>query len=389
MKRVLVVHPQFRFLGGAELVAIHVLRWLLLQKNINITLLTLRPVNFSRVHRFTNVTLPWEKLTIRIANCPSILRYARGRFELLKLSFLHRAARNQCAKFDLCISTYNEMDFGKRGVQYVHHPSFAQRMSLRKFHIIEKTTILDRFPPVNKLYRSLVFAISGDSVEGYKSNVTLANSRFTNEIMKEIYDLDGHVVYPALLPDSDNHTAIEWERREFRFISVGRIARDKDYDFVLDTFGALSRRFQQASFLIVGTLVDGAYQKILCDKAKRLGVPLTIKNDVTKQELDSLLGASKFYIHSKREEHFGISVIEAAHAGCLPFVFDSGGTRETIIPTVLRFTTSDELILQIEELLSDLAKLQSTMQEVCNSASRFQASAFDRDLDRLIGPMLE
>lgn len=48
-------------------------------------------------------------------------------------------------------------------------------------------------------------------------------------------------------------------------------------------------------------------------------------------ELQALLGEAVVGLHTMRDEHFGISIVEFMAAGVIPVVHDSGGPREDIV----------------------------------------------------------
>jgi glycosyltransferase involved in cell wall biosynthesis len=55
------------------------------------------------------------------------------------------------------------------------------------------------------------------------------------------------------------------------------------------------------------------------------------------------LGKSRIYLHLMRGEHFGITVVEAMSAGCVPVAHDSGGPREIIGSSGFLWRTKEEI----------------------------------------------
>ena len=56
---------------------------------------------------------------------------------LIKLSLLMRYTRKVSAGFDVLLGVYNETDYGRRGIQYVHYPTYLRprpEVDLRWYH---------------------------------------------------------------------------------------------------------------------------------------------------------------------------------------------------------------------------------------------------------------
>src|SRR6266540_1694231 len=54
---------------------------------------------------------------------------------------------------------------------------------------------------------------------------------------------------------------------------------------------------------------------------------MTIFNP-SRETYHEILGEAKVYLHLMEGEHFGITIVEAMSAGCVPVVHDSGGPKE-------------------------------------------------------------
>ena len=181
--RILLVHPQFDTIGGAELVAMRVIALLIDKYNADVTLLTLNPDQdiYNQCKEFIN--LDSRLLSIQIADCPQWIRKNKDRFHLLRLAYIHRHAKRIAAKYDLCISTYNEIDFGRPGLQYIHHPNFAPRALMHSYKMIGERSCLDVIPIFGRIYYNLISRISKGNVKGFQSNISIVNSEFMQKII--------------------------------------------------------------------------------------------------------------------------------------------------------------------------------------------------------------
>ena len=87
------------------------------------------------------------------------------------------------------------------------------------------------------------------------------------------------------------------------------------------------------------------------------GLPVTFHLDATKEALSGLYGEAALYWHAAgygadlqkepgRAEHFGIAIVEAMSAECVPVVFAAGGPTEIVTHGVdgFLFSTEDELV---------------------------------------------
>ncbi len=389
MKRVLLVHPQFAIIGGAELVALQMLRWLIEREDVRATLLTLVTPNFDDARTATGLQIDPGRLDVHTVGLPFNLERAHGKFEMIKIGFLHRTARQISKEFDLCISSYNELDFGpgRFGIQYVHHPILLSRRRLQKLKIIDQKSTRDHIPFLNGLYLYVARLIRGGG-NGFKKNRTLVNSKFMQDMIRLAYGIDSTVVYPGFLSDGRPVWTTPWEERDFTFVSVGRISEDKQVLRLIRLFRALRDVFPTATFVLAGRTIDPAYLSRVNHEAHDLNVPLQVMIDAPKDQIDALLERSKFFLHAKEHEHFGIAILEAGNAGCLTLVPDSGGQREIVSPPILRYSNPEELVRNVRLLMEDAAARKKAMEELQNGLNLFRVSLFEKRLEEIVGELL-
>lgn len=389
MKRALVVHPEFEVIGGAEQVSAHILQWLVVNAAIEVTLLSLSPVMPASLVKAGMSEEASKRVKTLLAGCPGFVRKSNGALHLLKLSYLHRSARALCREYDVCISTYNELDFGKMGIQYIHHPSFADRSFLREMKILGRRSILDRIPMADLVYRKMVSVVSGERRSGFTKNLTLVNSFFMQRVVSEVYGITGEVVYPAAVINPKHLELKPWEERALRFVTISRIAPDKDLLAVIDYFSVLQKAFPEAEFVILGRGDDPEYENLIALKAKKRGIRLRIQKGLSDMELKTLLENTKYYVHARVNEHFGIAVVQAVAAGCLVMVHDSGGPREIVQRAELRFENADDLVMKVIRLNKDPLLRSQVMSASQSGLDRFTLSAFYSHLDAVLRPLIE
>jgi glycosyltransferase involved in cell wall biosynthesis len=305
---------------------------------------------------------------------------------MLKLAFLHREAKRISPEYDICISTYNEVDFGRKGFQYIHHPNYPPRGFLNRYEIIAGRNLLDTVSFLDRLYRWVVRKISSATVSGFRANVSAVSSSFAAELVQKAYEIDSTLLYLPFLGER-NSTPIEWKDREFRFVSVGRISRDKRFLELVDLYAHLHKIYEHAGYYILGRSFDSDYEAEVVRRAREKGVPLHIVKNLSREQLNDFLEKSKFYIGPKRFEHFGLAVLEAATLGCMTFVDNSGGQTEIVTPSVLRFRTAQELGENISRLVGDPLLGSETLEQLKSDLRKFDRDNFDRILGSLLIPI--
>ena len=57
---------------------------------------------------------------------------------------------------------------------------------------------------------------------------------------------------------------------------------------------------------------------------------IEFREDLSRDELNRLMGRSRYGIQAMENEHFGMATAEMTRAGCLVFAHDSGGSPEVL-----------------------------------------------------------
>jgi len=387
-KKILVIHPQLKKIGGAEQFALRLIDLLIAECNVHVTILTLEYVELSHLSMNGIFNFSADSISIQIAYCPRWLANQTDRFHLLRIGYLHRAAKKHAPNYDLCISTYNEIDFGRKGFQYIHHPNFAPRKFLHSFEITSTKNIFDSIPLFETLYRRIILLISRNTLDGIRMNTTCVVSLFMHDIIRELYQINARVVYPSFLTIKENQGGEVWDRRRFQFLSVGRIAPDKNFIELLELYKSLSIKFPEANFFIVGRNTNNDYFNLLKQKAKELNLQVNILTDINHDDLNGLLKNSKFYIGPKHFEHYGNTTFEAAWAGCLTLVHDSGGQTEIITPSILRYKSVQDLVQRVSELIADESLRKNILDQVHNHLKELTPEQFNQKILAVIGPLI-
>ena len=88
------------------------------------------------------------------------------------------------------------------------------------------------------------------------------------------------------------------------------------------------------------------------------------------------MAEAKVYVHCARNEQFGIAIVEAMAARCVPVVHDSGGPREIVTQDVgYRWQNTLEASQKISTLMED-----DELRERLSRSSASRAELFSNDV---------
>ncbi len=161
-------------------------------------------------------------------------------------------------------------------------------------------------------------------------------------------------------------------KRRGQILHVGRFfvgGHRKRQDAMIDTFRTLIEAGVAAELHFAGSTmpeaVHQAYYAGLIERAQ--GLPVTFHPNCSAEELHRLYAESDLYWHAtgvgrdiermpQVVEHFGISVVEAMSARCIPVVFAAGGPAVIVQDGVtgFHFHTLDELAAVTRRLLETM-----------------------------------
>lgn len=379
-QRILVVQPSLGPSGGGHTLAAWALQALVADHDV--TLLVADPPDCDRINAYCGtslrptgmhverLSLPWRAMT---AAMPTPAR-------LLIAAALHRRCRqlDRRQPYDVLLSTCNEADLGRRGIQYLHDATAFQPApptEQRWYH---------GFPGAAAAYRWLCGMVHPTSRQRLLSNLTLVNSAFTAEEVRGTHGLIAKVLYP---PVPGGYPNIPWAERDCDFIWVGRLHPAKRVTDVVEIIERLRTRGHRLRLTLVGTPSPGqaAYEGHLRQLARARADWLTLRCWVPRHELVEIVARHRYALHTMIDEPFGIVVGEYLRAGCIPFVHASGGPAEIVgdDPRLL-FHSSGEAEEKISTVLNNPTQQAALHAVLEPRRALFTEEKFMRDLRAII-----
>ncbi|HXG86954.1 MAG TPA: glycosyltransferase family 4 protein [Vicinamibacterales bacterium] len=368
-RRVLLVQPSLQPPGGGNGVA----AWMLqaLTREHHVTVLSWRQVDVDPINRFFGTTLRRSDFdTIQLPRTwraiPELLPVPAS---LIRSALLMRYTRRFHDRFDVVVGGHNETDYGRRGIQYIHYPTYLRprpAVDFRWYH---------RFGPALDRYYRFADRLADFSFERMQANLTLANSNWTAAHVERFLGIQARTLYPPVAPAA---APLPWSDRADGFLAVGRISPEKDYQRLIAILARVRVHRPAVTLTIVGTTDRHGrrYYDQLRAAAVAAGSWVTFRHDVTREELRSMLASHRYGIHGMREEHFGMAPAEMARAGMIVWVPNGGGQVEIVASPDLTFDSDEEAADSIGRVMASAGEQGRLREHLASRVQLFSAESF-------------
>ena len=182
-------------------------------------------------------------------------------------------------------------------------------------------------------YRVLLEAYK---VCGWFGDRHATNSSWTDGHITQMWGKRGvKKIYPPCdTSDIISQTNLD-QPRENILVSFAQFRPEKDHALQVRVWkNALPKLPADAKFYMIGATRgpdDEAIVEALKDMCRRLGVNVEFMINKPRNEILELFQRAKVAIHTMKEEHFGISIVEMMSAGLIVIAHDSAGPKMDII----------------------------------------------------------
>ncbi len=360
-----MVHPRMNMMGGGERVAIHSII-AALKEGHEIALIS-EQFDVKKFEDFFGCDGLFGK--IQRYTYPVFEPFARGLVLYQRLRYYQKELRDLLSKdrnFQLVLSTQDVGFVGSEKVapliQYCYYPEyFAHLESKRSFPLWSLY-----YWPALRFYRNRI-----RNVDEF-----LSVSEFTRNLIKARWGRESKTLYPPCPVESYVATG---NSRENLVITVGRLSPEKR----MHIFTNIARSLPECRFVIIGSIsAQGGryYEWLKRDLPNNVSIVLS-----PLRKVKDILMRAKMYVHCAENEHFGITIVEAMAAGCVPIVHDSGGPREIVTEEVgYRWRTTAEAAQQISGLLEDEEMRQQLAESASARARIFRPEVFESRLRKVL-----
>jgi glycosyltransferase involved in cell wall biosynthesis len=368
---IIVAYPSLNSVGGGQRLCLHVIK-ALKKRGFKVCVATLDKTNWNLYSRVFGESFKPDcefYLFSRMPKLPTLtlrqgfvaLFYA---LELLLISFRKRR--------DLLVNMGGEVLDSIGDIVYVN------AVPLRLMHVY--SDIQPKPGALWKCYSRLYsFLVKVLKIRG---NVVVCNSRFNQRIVRKHLGLKSIVVYPPVNVREIGLMVKNAVRREDLVVTVSRFRLAKRLEMVPE----IAKCVGKGRFLIIGSADVDSVDCIVKvgEEARKLGVEERVHMLLNKPfsvVLENLVRA-KVYLHTQPTEAFGMSVVEAMAAGCVPVVPRCGGPWFDILDCKqgvygFSYRSVGEAAEIIGRLLEDDVLRESVAAKAREHARVFDSSIFE------------
>lgn len=369
----LVAHP-WMSRGGSEATAMWTLE--ALSRDFRLSLVSAATLNAS----------DWEELnqTYGTRVDPSRIQQIQAprlpgvqgphRLSHLQIRYFERHCRRLAPGFDLCLSAYNPIPFGRPGIQLMGDFSFSEDMR-RRLNALGQEPLRHRGTFLRRLYLKAGEWLGGPSLPlRERGDLVLANSAWTAQQLQAHFGLEKvELLYPPVpLPSAPARL----ERDPWSFVSLGRISPEKEIERMVAILRGVRDRGFPVNFTIVGDFDSSPYARSLSTLIEPHRDWIRTPGFLHGEEKQQVLASHAFALHACRIEAFGIAVAEMAAMGCVPFVPSGSGAAEIVPYPELQFADEDEAVTKIIALLRQPEHVEALAQAMPNQVVRFAPARF-------------
>jgi len=215
-------------------------------------------------------------------------------------------------------------------------------------------------------------------------------SESIREILVRDYGLEERYTVIPTGTDLEPYRCANWEslrkeqgwQGETVFISVGRLAPEKNWDTLLRAFAKVYTQHPDLRLVLIG---DGPAKEALQALAAELGIAerVTFTGALPFDEVPCYLKAADAFAFASVTETQGLVTIEAMAAGLPTVAVDASGTRDIIEHGKQGFLVendADALAKGIEKLLSDPQRMKRFSNNALKKAGTFDVNQLGKQL---------
>lgn len=225
----------------------------------------------------------------------------------------------------------------------------------------------------------------------------ICNSKFTKRVIDKEYGVDSVVLYPPV--ELSNYRPM---RKLNQICYVGRfsnLTQNKGHEILIKQFKNLvkEKKFGDWKLIFAGGTEVGADTYLKRLKFLARGVNIEFLESPKIEVLQEVFGKSKIFWsgagfdedekkNPEKVEHFGITLVEAMSAGCVPVAYNAGGPKEIIDngKNGYLWQNGKELIFITKKIVSESGFLKELSSEAIKSSKKYGYEEFKKQIEEII-----
>lgn len=349
--KIAIVHEWLSTFGGSERILVEAMN---LYPQADVFALTHFHKNF--------IGTPLENIKVKtsfLQTIPNIENLYRKILPLMTFAIESLNVQN----YDLVISLSHAVAHGVRTHKNQKHISYISTPMRYAWHM------QDDYLRLHKLNKPLIYSAARltlsllrrwDRFASKRTDSFIANSKWTASHIKEAWNRESDVIYPAVDVKRFNPA----KDRENFFLLVSRLVPYKMTPEIVKAFNEL-----KLPLVVVG---DGTDIEILKQIAKENIQLLGYQPD---EVVTDLMNRAKAFVYMATED-FGIAMAEAQAAGCPVIAYYKGGASEIVIDTETGLLFKEQTSASLIEAVRQFESMKLNSKVASDHAARFSSERF-------------
>ena len=367
--RVGLVHPSLNRIGGAEAVFLEMIK-ALRESGHEVKIYTIDKVNWEKLGEdLRDQAVPGNEIYLF-----SNLHFVKGSFYdliLLAFSYLRLLFKAKNSGDDLSINNYGEIFPSVADFSYIHSVPLIAFSGGRADNPLQ----IPFWRMTSRLY-ALLYCLLEKITE---SSIIITNSTYNADIIKRYTRKTPLILHP---PVTLSTTPCDISKKENMILTVSRINSKKNLTIIPEIAEKVDG---ECKFVLMGRTDERSAAVIeeIQESSRELGVAdrLDVVFDPDRSKIDEAYKKAVVYLSTQPSEAFGMAVVEAMAAGCVPVVPRDGGPWFDILDGRqgrfgFSFTNPEHAAKLIGRILSN-EKLRNEISERARRRAReFNSSVF-------------
>lgn len=205
--------------------------------------------------------------------------------------------------------------------------------------------------------------------------IFVVNSNFTKAVIDQEFNISSKVIYPPV--DTSAFTSGKKENTIFYLGRFSNLTQQKGQTFLVQAFQSIYSKIPNWKLVLAGGLGVGTGPNDLDQlRSEARNLPIEFMLNPSFSDIKKLCARSKIFWSASgyqadaaklmQLEHFGITVVEAMAAGCVPIVTNLGGHKEIIDFGLNGYLWDDPN--QLQHLTLDLVANKSQLTKLARNA---------------------